>query len=418
MPRRFVHAADLHLDSPFVGVGALRPGLTEALLDAALRAWDDLVELCIAEKAEFLLLAGDVFDSESRTSRCEYRLQRGVRTLVENGIRVYVAHGNHDPHSSRSPFSGIDDDVVVMRKDEPITKRIPGDGVADVYVHGVSHGSRRVDDRLATRFPERGDRPGLHIGLLHCSVEGASGHGRYAPCTLDELRKPGYDYWALGHIHAHDVLSEQPWIVYAGALQGRSLKPSDCGDHGAVVVEFEDDRITAVRRHVLHQMRFEQIAVSIDGIATTAELRDRVVDRAEDIADAAPGALVVVRCHLVGRGALSSDLLAPGWADGFALELRETADDRIVWESVAVDVNPEIPYEELRDSPGFAGDVVRAFAALGDDPDALAQLFADLEGEVPEGDARRERDHDARRELLERARDVALDELLRQEGGR
>jgi DNA repair exonuclease SbcCD nuclease subunit len=414
MPRRFIHAADLHLDSPFAGIGTLREGFAEVLRDASLEAWDALVQLCIDEHAELLVLAGDLFDSECRTSRFEFRVQQGARRLVEHGIRVVIVHGNHDPLSARSPLSGIEG-VEVLRKDEPITKRIARDGVGDIHVHGVSFGRARVEENLAELFPVRGPEPGLHIGVLHCAVGDRPGHGRYAPCSIEDLRRTGYDYWALGHIHGFDVLEQEPWIVYAGSLQGRSLKPSDRGVHGAVVVEFDDDRVLGARLHPIDVIRFEELVVPIEGIESTAALADRVLAEADALLAATGDAAVVVRGRLVGRGPLSAEVGADQWADGFRGMLDDAAPERLVWESIVADVRPEIELDQLRQSGGFAGDVVRAFDRVSDDPAELERRLAELDGQFAERRAVRERSPEDRLALLDRARDLALEELLRQE---
>ena len=414
MPRRFIHAADLHLDSPFAGVGSLRTGLAEVLRDASLDAWDALVQLCIDEEAELLVLAGDLFDSDCRTSRFEFRVQQGARRLVEHGTRVVVVHGNHDPLSARSPLSGIDG-VDVLRKDKPDTKRIARDGVGDIHVHGVSFGRARVEENLAELFPVRGPEPGLHVGVLHCAVGDRPGHGRYAPCSIEDLRRTGYDYWALGHIHGFDVLEREPWIVYAGSLQGRSLKPSDRGVHGAVVVEFDDNRVLAARLHPIDVLRFEELVVPIDGLESSAALADRVIAEADALLAATGEASVVVRGRLTGSGPLSTELSTDRWAEGFREMLDDAAPDRLVWEGVVVDVRPEVDLDQLRASGGFAGDVVRAFDRVAGDPEELTRRFAELDEQFVERRAVRERTPDDYLALLERARDIAIEELLQQE---
>ena len=417
MPRRFVHAADLHLDSPFAGVGTLREGLADRLRDASLAAWEELVQLCIDEQAELLVVAGDLFDSDTRTSRFEFAVQQGARALVAAGVRVVVAHGNHDAFSaSRSPLSGIDG-VDVLRKDQPIVKRISSDGVGDIVVHGVSFGRADERENLAARFPARDGAPGLHIGVLHCAVGDRPGHGRYAPCSLDDLRGKGYDYWALGHIHGFDVLEREPWIVYAGSLQGRSMKPSDRGPHGAVVVEFDDDRVLDARLHPIDIVRFEEIVVDIAGIETTAGLADRVLAEADALLGRTGDADVVVRGRLVGRGRLSAEIAVDRWTEGFRDALAEAAPNRLLWERVIAEVQPEVDLDALRASAGFAGDLVRAFDAAGADDDALAARIAVLEETFAERLAVRERSDEDRRALLEQARAIAVEELLRQEAG-
>ena len=184
MSNRFIHAADLHLDSPFVGIGTLREGLDDVMRDASLDAWDALIDCCLDEDAAFLVLAGDLFDRADGTPRGRSRVRRGIERLHAAGIRVFAIHGNHDPLSGRSPLQGLEG-VTVFRKDVPISETFEGP-TGPVTVHGVSFGKREVTDNLALAF-ERGDAPGLHIGVLHCSLGEREGHGHYAPCSVGDL---------------------------------------------------------------------------------------------------------------------------------------------------------------------------------------------------------------------------------------
>jgi DNA repair exonuclease SbcCD nuclease subunit len=413
MPRRFVHAADLHLDSPFAGVGTLREGLAERLQESTLAAWDALVDSCLDEQAEFLVLAGDLFDQQTRTGRSEFRVQAGARRLVERGVRVFVAHGNHDPASSRSPLSGIGG-VHVFRKDVPETLTEGQHGIAGVAIHGVSFARANEERDLAGAFPDAGS--GLDVGVLHCAVGDPQGHGRYAPCTLDTLVRRGYDYWALGHIHAPAILSRAPWVVYSGSLQGRSMKPSDRGAHGFAVVEFDDTGIVSVDQRTLGLVRFEEIQVAVDGLDSTAALLDRALAGAEALRGDAGAADLVVRCRVTGSGALHGDVGRQGWADEFREALAGASPTETVWERVVIETRPDIDYDDLRATPGVIGRLMAAFDDAVGDPAAAAELLGAIESEVSERQAVRSRSAEERVALLERARALALEELLRAEG--
>ena len=306
MSNRFIHAADLHLDSPFVGIGTLREGLDDVMRDASLDAWDALIDCCLDEDAAFLVLAGDLFDRADGTPRGRSRVRRGIERLHAAGIRVFAIHGNHDPLSGRSPLQGLEG-VTVFRKDVPTSETFEGP-TGPVTVHGVSFGKREVTDNLALAF-ERGDAPGLHVGVLHCSLGEREGHGHYAPCSVGDLVAARMDYWALGHIHAYSEENAEPPIIYAGTLQGRSPKSGERGPHGAVVVEFEGDRVLSHRRVELDRVRFEAIDVAIDELDDEAALERELRRRAATVVAAAEGRLVLLRVTLTGRGPLHEVLV-------------------------------------------------------------------------------------------------------------
>ena len=412
MPRRFIHAADLHLDSPFVGIGTLREGFAETMRDASLEAWDALIDCCLEEEAEFLVLSGDLFDRADGTPRGRSRVRRGIERLQERGIRVFAVHGNHDPLSGRSPLAGLDG-VHVFRKDVPTSETLDLPA-GPVTVHGVSFGKREVSENLALKFA-RGDAPGLHVGVLHCSVGEREGHGTYAPCTVADLVAARMDYWALGHIHAYSEEHAEPPVIYAGTLQGRSPKPGERGPHGAVVVEFEGDRVLEHRRVELDRVRFEAVEVSIEGLDDEADLERALRSAAAGVVAQADGRVVLLRATLTGRGPLHELLVRDEYLTGLRSALDDQEGDDLVWERIASTAGPAVDLDELRLSNAFAAEVLAAFDALAADPAALQQLldglaksFTDtaLSGLSAEDVASR----------LAAAREVALGLMLEQDG--
>jgi len=376
MPRRLVHAADLHLDSPFTGLGSVRDGLDEVLLDASLDALDDLVELCLAEEAELLLLAGDQFDRAEGSSRGRQRLARACARLTGSGTAVFAVHGNHDPLRGRSPLADVEG-VTVFRPGRPQAHAVDPRGLGPVVVHGVSFGRAAEEDNLALGFA-RGDEPGLHVGLLHCMVGDREGHGRYAPCSLDDLLAAKMDYWALGHVHRFTVEHEAPPVVYAGALQGRSPKPSERGPHGAVVVEFEGERVLGLRHVALDRVRFEEVELAIDGLEGEQDLTRALEDLAAEAVRAADGRLVILRARLTGRGELHRLLSAAGELESLRRGLDEAAGPDLVWERIRAATGPAVDLDGVRAGQGLPSAALAAFDALADDPAELAALLAEL----------------------------------------
>ena len=274
---RFIHAADLHLDTPFAAIGRVAPEIAGRLRDASLEAFDALVGMAIEQEAAFVIFAGDIYDSADRGVRAQLRFLRGVERLGEHGILVFVAHGNHDPLDGWSAVRRLPENLVVFgsrRRGD----RTPSDGATTPWAHlyGISYPRRDVTENLALRFQRR-DAPGLHIGVLHCNVGSQPEHAAYSPCTVADLAAAGMDYWALGHIHQHERLAEgRPWIVYPGSLQ--AVKSNELGPKGAVMVEVAGRQVTDVEFIALDRVRFARIDVDIAGESDLRSLQKTILD--------------------------------------------------------------------------------------------------------------------------------------------
>ena len=87
MTLRFVHAADLHLDSPFTGIRATAPeNVAQALYSATFDSYQNIVDLCISERVDALLVAGDIYDGRGPQSARPALLHRW---FAQSGLRGY-----------------------------------------------------------------------------------------------------------------------------------------------------------------------------------------------------------------------------------------------------------------------------------------------------------------------------------------
>ncbi len=224
---KFIHAADIHLDSPLVGLERYDGAPVDEIRGATRRALENLVRLATEEHASFVLIAGDVYDGDWKDYNTGLFFVKQMARLKEAGISVYLVAGNHDAASVITKSLRMPDNVAFLSTERPETMLIDRLGIA---LHGQGFPAREVTEDLSIAYPDA--MAGMfNIGLLHTSVDGRSGHEPYAPCTLDGLRSKGYDYWALGHVHAREVLSEDPWIVFPGNMQGRHVR--ETGPKGA-----------------------------------------------------------------------------------------------------------------------------------------------------------------------------------------
>jgi exonuclease SbcD len=262
----FLHCADLHLGSPFLGLSVRNEAAAARFASASREAFSALVDAAIEAQVAFVLIAGDVYDGEWRDTSIGLFFAREMGRLSRAGIPVYFIRGNHDAASEVTKAVTLPGNVVEFPTARAVTHRLPDLGVA---LHGRGFPQRDVQDDFALGYPKA--VPGaFNIGLLHTSCTGRPGHDRYAPCTPAQLSAYGYDYWALGHVHDFEIVSRDPWIVYPGNLQGRSIR--ECGPKGAVFVDVEGGRVAAVRRIVVDRARFAEVALDLTGYGTEAEV--------------------------------------------------------------------------------------------------------------------------------------------------
>ena len=230
----FIHAADLHLDAPFRGVGQEAPeAVVKTLREASFVALNRLVALCEREKPAFLLLAGDVLNQEECSARAQLRLLEAFRRLEAAGVSVFMVHGNHDPLGSQFASVRYPANVTVFGPEYAHYAVKDAKGQLIAVIHGASHASAKETRNLASQFRRTPDDC-LQIGLLHTSRGDAEGGDRYAPCSLRDLIDSGLDYWALGHVHEACTLCESPLAVYPGTTQGCHI--NETGNKGCLLV--------------------------------------------------------------------------------------------------------------------------------------------------------------------------------------
>src|SRR5687768_3130533 len=233
---RFVHASDLHLDSPFRGLGDASASLRDRLQKATLGALERIVTHTIDSKSDFLVIAGDLYDSKDRSLRALVSFRKQMERLAERNIPAYIVHGNHDPLNGWGSGFKLPPNVTTFSgrtESEPFIRR----GREVARITGVSYTRERVTDNLANSFKPTEGSP-YSVAVLHANVGAQKGHADYAPATVDELTAAGFDYWALGHVHTRAVLAAEPaMVVYSGNPQGRN--PRETGPRGCYQVDVD-----------------------------------------------------------------------------------------------------------------------------------------------------------------------------------
>ena len=299
---RFLHAADLHLGSPFLGLAQKDDDVAARFANASRSAFEGLITEAIEQDVSFVVIAGDIFDGEWKDASIGLFFNRQLARLSNRNISTYILRGNHDAESLVTKSLTWPERVFEFSPRRPETHRINDLRVA---LHGRGFPHREVVENYALDYPEPA-AGWFNIGVLHTAC-GRAGHENYAPCTAADLAARGYDYWALGHVHAYEIVSRDPWIVYPGNLQGRSVR--ECGEKGAVIVEVADGIVADVRRIVTDRARWAEVAVDASPHDDQTGLLRAVETQLRPHAAAAAGRLLAVRVILTGETRLHSQFV-------------------------------------------------------------------------------------------------------------
>jgi DNA repair exonuclease SbcCD nuclease subunit len=400
---RFIHAADLHLDSPFRGLANTAARLRDTLQASTLGALEAVVDHTIQSNSDFLVLAGDLYDSRDRSLRALVAFRRQMERLAERDISVYIVHGNHDPLNGWGSEFHLPPNVTTFAG-KPFTEPVIRRGREVARVTGVSYIREKVSENLAATMKPDDDSP-YSVGVLHANVGGNTGHADYAPVTLDELTSSHFDYWALGHVHTRSVLAEAPVAVaYPGNTQGRN--PRETGPRGCLQVDVDRNGRAHLQFIETNRARWAHLEISIREHSSVDSLIHAMLESGREAAAEFEGP-TIVRCTLRGNGPLHRDLQR----DGMAEELREQLESLLPTESVRIATGPELDFESLTRSESLVSDFLKLADRALEDPvlrqkltESLGPLFRRKELSQPD---------DARlRDWIERATSMGVDLLL------
>ena len=262
MAYRFVHTADIHLDSPLRSLALRDPDLAELVGNATRQAFVAIVDLCVAEQVDALVIAGDLYDGDQTSMKTAAFLGEQMRKLDQAGIRVFKVRGNHDALSRITRELTFPESVKVFSgRAEAVS--VKADGGLEIAFHGLSFSSPHAPESLLPKFkaPVEG---AVNIGLLHTSLAGAPGHDLYAPCNVIDLHDAGFDYWALGHIHQRQVHAGKRTVIMPGMPQGRDI--NEAGVKTVTLVTVHDDHSVTMQEHRTSIAQFERVSLDLSGV--------------------------------------------------------------------------------------------------------------------------------------------------------
>ncbi|MGA0564829.1 metallophosphoesterase family protein [Ancylobacter sp. VNQ12] len=302
MAYRFVHTADIHLDSPLRSLALRDPELAELIGNATRRAFVRIVDLCLDEQVDALLIAGDLYDGDQTSMKTARFLAEQLRRLHEAGIRVFIIRGNHDALARITKELVLPESVKLFSGRAEAVEVDRARGGRPIVIHGLSFAQPHAPESLLGKYRPVVDGA-VNIGMLHTSLGGAPGHDLYAPCSLAELQATGFDYWALGHVHKRSVVEQRGAVVMPGMPQGRDI--NEAGAKSVTLVTIDDDRSVHIEQRSTSIAQFERVAVDATGLEDWREFVAAVTRALEKGRDAARSEHLVARLQVTGATPLA-----------------------------------------------------------------------------------------------------------------
>ncbi len=399
----FLHAADLHIDSPLLGLDRYEGAPVTEIRLASRRAFENLVELALREGVAFVVLAGDVFDGDWRDYNTGVFLNGQLARLAHRGVHVFLVQGNHDAESVMTRSLKLPPGSRVFGVDAPETVHLEEHRVV---LHGQSFASPKITTNLAATYPAA-VAGSFNIGVLHTALEGRLGHARYAPCSLVDLSAKRYDYWALGHVHTREVVSRAPWVVFPGNIQGRHVR--ETGAKGCSLVTVRDGAVVDVRHVALDVVRWAHLVLDVGEVESPDEVIDRLAEEIDAAVAGAEGRLLAVRVRAEGApGAMQAE--PHRWRAELVSRVQARVGPRAWLEKVFFEAKPRaVSTADASESLAVLERILAELVASPTDmpPDFVQSLAAKLGRDAPDGE-----DSPFTAEAIARARTEAV-ELLR-----
>jgi DNA repair protein SbcD/Mre11 len=377
----FIHAADLHLGSPFQGLALKDADIAAVFVEASRKAFSTLVDRAIERKVDFFVIAGDVYDGDWKDNKIGLFFNREMARLERAGIPVFLLRGNHDAESVITKTITLPGNVREFPTNKPGSFRLEH---LKVSLHGQGFADRSASDNLSLAYPPP-EAGWFNLGVLHTSLTGREPHAPYAPCSVEDLRSRGYDYWALGHVHDYELVSDDPHVIFPGNLQGRNIR--ERGAKGAVFVTVEDGRI-ALERLIVDEARFAHVEVKVEPEDNRSEILRRVENAVQPLVPEMEGRMVALRVRLIGRTPLQGTIAANRnqWRDEVQAACHRRHED--IWlEKLELRLEP---FEDraVETPAGLSLDLGRLLGEHASDADVVGEadrLVAEIAARLPSG---------------------------------
>jgi DNA repair protein SbcD/Mre11 len=379
---KFIHAADIHLDSPMRKLDYYEGAPVGEFRQATRRAFENLIQLAVSENVAFVLIAGDLYDGDWKDYNTGLYFVAQMARLRDAGIPVFIVTGNHDAASNITKTLRFPENVKIFPSDSPATFQIENRRVA---IHGQSFASPAVKKDLASCYPMPVNGC-YNIGLLHTCVSGREGHEPYAPCSLEDLKNKGYDYWALGHVHKHEVIEKHPPIVFSGNTQGRHRR--EAGSKGCVLVTVGKSHETEIEFTPIDVVRWVIAEVDATGAESGYDILDRTRKLLEELLEENDGMPLAARLQIKGKTFAHEEFFSDleRWINEIRSVALDACNGKIWVEKIKTGTRLPDSGQLLEQKNGAIGELLRLFDELSAEttlhPDLTTEL-ADLERKLP-----------------------------------
>lgn len=367
----FIHAADLHLDSPFIGLMHLPNSILTRIQESTFTSFKKIIDYAILKKVDFIVIAGDLYDSKQRSLKAQIRFRNEMQRLERSRIQAFIIHGNHDPLNgswvelewpSNVHFFKDKVEAIPYYKENQLT----------AYIYGFSYPTRDVTVNMAMKY-ERKQEDCLHIGLLHGTVSSNTEHIPYAPFQVNELIQKDFDYWALGHIHQKQMLSQVPPVVYSGNIQGRHKK--EVGPKGCYYVELSKET-SELTFWETNDVLWDNVEISINNLTTIDQFLQLCQGRLDEYRKPYQG--VLLNLTLTGNGELARLLQDQAVLEDLISNLQEIESEKHDFVYVYDYKNETSLMEDLekwRKEEHFIGDLLNNIEEYDGFDDAVSPLY-------------------------------------------
>ncbi len=416
---RFIHTADLHLDTPFKGLASWNMNLAGRLKDATFKSFGKIIDSCLDEDVDFLVISGDIFESDNKSLAAQLKFMSELKRLSDKGISAYFVCGNHDPINSWLETMGFPENVYRFGSHAVVNYTYYKDNKPAAEICGISFREKVVKDNLAIKYRLKDNPAPVSIAVLHGTTGIPGPHENYAPFRVKDVLKTGFDYWALGHIHKRQIINESgPVMVYPGNPQGRDF--GETGAKGCYLVEIDEDGQVNLEFIPVQIIRFEEIEIDLADEDKIDRIWDKIEKNRNSIEDYDENVSYILRVNLIGRTALHAHLNKPGELEKLQEYFNEGQLNQInfTWiDRFEINTMPVIDIEQIRKGNDFAAELLKAFSEYELDLKGLEELISSINEEFLGYRISKEIEvltEYQRKEVFEKAKWKLLDQLIRE----
>jgi len=366
---KFIHCADIHLDTPLQGLAQYPGAPVDEIRNATRHAFAKVLDAAVSEKVDFLVIAGDLYDTGLKSFESALFFNKQMARLNDAGISVYLLHGNHDAASKLIKQLRPPENVHIFRASGPHTFN---DNELRVAIHGQSFATPEVTEDLAARYPPP-VQGFFNIGVLHTNLSGISEHANYAPCSLDTLKNKGYQYWALGHVHNRQVLCTDPYIVFPGNIQGRHGK--EPGEKSCELVTVSDVATVSIAPISTSVVPWMHIDIDVSGCETADSAYENLRTVLGALLEKGKERVIALRLRFVGAAEAHAELARdPEQLRNESINLANESGNGLLWiERVELATSPCFDRQALLKREDPIGEIMRIAEELRHDPGSITQ---------------------------------------------